>query len=593
MPTVTDEGTGNGTADKITTTYDTGRVKTVESGGFTTSYLNYDDATGVARETNQQVGNGQKPIKITSESDAFGRPLNIQDGNSNAASTKYNTDVITYTDGLTSSEVVTTPPAGTGPTQVVRTDSRATYSTVTSYTVANATAGKTGTLLLSLQVAVLDLAGRTTSVIRYADVGTTSESDLIADLNKNMPLSAGASSYTTTYGYDAMGRQNMVKDAVGTITRTVYDGLGRVASTWIGTNDYGATDTTPHGTASTNNMTKVSEIQYDKNLVGDGNVSQVTQYVSDPNATGHDASTDRVTKMYYDWQDRQVASDNTISTTSNTLNNLGEMTDQKIYDDSVGTITVTNGVLTLPASIALRGEKEAQYDARGRVYQSQTDNIVQQTYVDPSGHSISAGKNIGHLTTTLTYDARDHVVNEVDPGGLVTQSQFDGAGRMVKQTTGSAKVVLNSQSMQYDPNGNSILLTKTNYGPAGARTSYVANYYDAANRQTDTVNLGTNGGQLDGSLVGGVNLDDGHGNAQRPATIPARSNTILVASNVYNSAGYLWKTIGPDLRGIETIYTQDALGRVKTELDGDLSGPGSVTPSAAQRPIHAIRIRWP
>jgi hypothetical protein len=43
--------------------------------------------------------------------------------------------------------------------------------------------------------------------------------------------------YRTQYGYDTAGRQDYVKDAVGTITRTAYDALGRVVETWAGTND--------------------------------------------------------------------------------------------------------------------------------------------------------------------------------------------------------------------------------------------------------------------------------------------------------------------------------------------------------------------
>ncbi len=140
------------------------------------------------------------------------------------------------------------------------------------------------------------------------------------------------------------------------------------------------------------------------------------------------------------------------------------------------------------------------------------------------------GANLGQLKTTLTYDARNNVVQTNAPGGLVTKSEFDGADRMTKQTIGSSTTPVSQQTTQYDADGNTILTTSTNYGPAGARISYVANYYDKANRLTDTANLGTNGGQLDGHLVGGVNLDDGHGNAQRPTTIPGRSTGILETS---------------------------------------------------------------
>lgn len=41
--------------------------------------------------------------------------------------------------------------------------------------------------------------------------------------------------YLTEYRYDQRGRLSRVEDPTGTITRTVYDGLGRVVSEWVGT----------------------------------------------------------------------------------------------------------------------------------------------------------------------------------------------------------------------------------------------------------------------------------------------------------------------------------------------------------------------
>jgi YD repeat-containing protein len=46
-----------------------------------------------------------------------------------------------------------------------------------------------------------------------------------------------ANYYTTTIGYDEHGRQNRVQDGAGTIYRTVYDGLGRPVSEWVGDDD--------------------------------------------------------------------------------------------------------------------------------------------------------------------------------------------------------------------------------------------------------------------------------------------------------------------------------------------------------------------
>src|SRR5437667_125891 len=54
-----------------------------------------------------------------------------------------------------------------------------------------------------------------------------------------------------------------------------------------------------------------------------------------------------------------------------------------------------------------------------------------------------------------------------------------------------------------------------------ARVSYVASYYDAGNRLTDTVDVGTNGGSA----------------YTRPGSVSSRSDTALVVSYGYDSAG--------------------------------------------------------
>ncbi len=69
----------------------------------------------------------------------------------------------------------------------------------------------------------------------------------------------GAHYSTTAYRYDKQGRQNRVENANGTITRYVYNGVGQLLSTWVGTDD--APDSggwSPANLAGTD-MTKVSE----------------------------------------------------------------------------------------------------------------------------------------------------------------------------------------------------------------------------------------------------------------------------------------------------------------------------------------------
>src|SRR5262249_51000406 len=146
------------------------------------------------------------------------------------------------------------------------------------------------------------------------------------------------------------------------------------------------------------------------------------------------------------------------------------------------------------------------------------------------------------------------------PGGLVSKALYDGAGRVTKQfatdgggdsawsdagnVTGDA--VLSQPEFQYDANGNPILTIakerfhdETATGELGnattapkARVYYAAAYYDAADRLTASVSVGTNGGSA----------------YTRPSSVPSRSDTVLVVDYGYNSAG--WAETTTDPRGI-------------------------------------------
>src|SRR5262249_55273506 len=105
----------------------------------------------------------------------------------------------------------------------------------------------------------------------------------------------------TLIGYDERGRRDRTQVPTGTITRTVYDGLGRPVSTWVGTNDTSASeDWSPDNNTAPANMVQTSANLYDDGGVGDSNLTQVTQFPGDGAAV-------RVTLSFYDWRDRQVA----------------------------------------------------------------------------------------------------------------------------------------------------------------------------------------------------------------------------------------------------------------------------------------------
>src|SRR5262249_28449036 len=132
----------------------------------------------------------------------------------------------------------------------------------------------------------------------YSPAGMTYSTDLdigTADVN-------GSQNYhTTLYGYDNSARQDRVQAPTGTITRTVYDSLDRVVSSWVGTDDTPASGAwSPSNNTAPSNMVEVSANVYDNGGVGDSNLTQTTDFPGGGAAP-------RVTQDFYDWRDRPVA----------------------------------------------------------------------------------------------------------------------------------------------------------------------------------------------------------------------------------------------------------------------------------------------
>ena len=74
-----------------------------------------------------------------------------------------------------------------------------------------------------------------------------------------------------------MGRVNRTKDATDTITRNVFDALGRPVSRWVGTDDtHGWTSGSGNGSSGgSDNMTQVELTEYDSGGVGNSYVTKV------------------------------------------------------------------------------------------------------------------------------------------------------------------------------------------------------------------------------------------------------------------------------------------------------------------------------
>jgi YD repeat-containing protein len=448
------------------------------------------------------------------------------------------------------------PPAG--PAQVTR------YVMATGRTQVYAVAEGE---VRSLSVGESDLGGRVAAEYRYYTLGEGGLSE--AALLKSGP--PGVHHYATFYGYDAAGRAERVRNAVGTVTRTVYDELDRPVQTWVGIDDRGFGQVA-NGQTKRGDTTLVAEREYDGGVVGDGNLTKVTLHPG--------VGADRVTRMWYDWRGRLVSTADAANVTYSDLDNFGRATKRRVYEPTAAPGS-TNGVPRPPGDgTLLRAQSETLYDARGRAYRSRQRDVRQ-----------SDGRVGGALESALWFDGRGNVIKSLQPGGLVSKTAYDGANRPTAQyiTDGggdlswadaddvNGDIVLSQVETTYDRNGNAIFLTSKerfhNASGTGAltggnaRVSFVANYHDTADRLAQSVDFGTNGGTAP------TLQSDG-----RPA-LPARVSAdgwdpFLRTDYAYDSGGLLeWVT---DERGIQTQITYDATGRVKEQIEAYTNGVPTV-----------------
>jgi len=589
-PVVSSAQNGPDVADTETTVYDIyGRPIWQQNGDGFLTYTAYDSGTGavIKRITDVDTSRtdefqdlpagwttppgGGLNLVTTYEVDGLGRTTAMTDPNGNITYMVYDDpdhEVRTYPGWQASTKMPT------GPTQVTRKDREHSPSyaeTLTMSVPPNVTNGRPdGTEPISavqtLSRSFTSPGGQVIETDQYFSLdGITYSTDPYLG-------SAGTSYYARTYEYDDQGRLTGTVLPTGTIQHTVYDGLGRVASTWIGTNDTpgnGDDEWTPENNTAPANMVEVSAMVYDNGGVGDGNLTQETDFPGGGAAP-------RVTQNFYDWRDRLVASKQGVQDNENdgtnrpihytTYDNLNETVLEQQYEGDGVSINTVDGVPQPPDPSLLRAQTAYAYDDQGRVYQQLVYDI------DPSTGAVSSIA----LATNNYYDHRSNPIAQSAPGGLWTKEVYDGAGRLAVTylsdggggtTWADAASVVNDIVLQqietvHDADGNALeRITRqrfhnvTGTGALGdpstapqARVSYTGSYYDAANRLMAMVDVGTNGGTA----------------WVLPGTVPAPSDTAHVTSYTYNAAGWVQDTIDP--RGLDTHMEYDALGRTTATI---------------------------
>ena len=443
MPVISSAQDGPGVADVETTVYDTAArpIWSRDADGFI-KYTAYDNATGAVIETIDDVNTnltaefkglpsgwttpagGGLNLITTYQVDGLGRTTK-------AVSPNGNVDYYVYDDPDHEVRAYVgwnaTTGTTTGPTQLTRTDYPHSYIETLTMIATPATAGGAGNLfptgteavsgVQTLDRQLEDSSGRVVEDDSYFSVAGLTYSTSSRQLG-----TLGTNYYATYYGFDLMGRQARLVNAVGTITDIAYDALGRVASTSVGTDD-----TYTPGPTGPSNMVVVSADQYDGNGVGDGNLTNETHYAHSSSAP------DSSTVNAYDWRDRLVATkggDTKAAGTEDTLtyrpiiyqdlDNLGEVTATSQFDGDTITPSATK-----PGASLLRGYVATSYDDQGRAYKQQRYEVNQST------GALSAVA----LTTNTYYDHRGDAIATYAPGGSVTKDQYDGEGRVVSDAT--------------------------------------------------------------------------------------------------------------------------------------------------------------
>jgi RHS repeat-associated protein len=287
------------------------------------SYTEYDPATGAAVKTITDVDTAQTAdftglpagwstpaggglhLKTQMLVDSLGRATKVTAPNGTVRYTVHNDpshEVRSYAWDPAANQPV-------GPVAVEREDRAREYSESLTFTVpAGYTWGTApdGTepigTVQSLTRRIVNDAGQVVATDQYFDLTGVSYTQTSATLGTAWsPATPTAGNYyRTEFAYDDRGRLKRELSPAGTITRTVSDGLGRVVSTWVGTDDVPTSGYwSPDNTAGTD-LVKVSANEYDGGGVGDGNLTQTTEY---PGA----GASPRVTQFSYDWRDRMVA----------------------------------------------------------------------------------------------------------------------------------------------------------------------------------------------------------------------------------------------------------------------------------------------
>ncbi|MFI6639383.1 polymorphic toxin-type HINT domain-containing protein [Streptomyces sp. NPDC050504] len=326
------------------------------------------------------------------------------------------------------------------------------------------------------------------------------------------PVAARPSSYT---GYDTFGAVTQTQDALGNVSRTAYDQLGRAVSASSPAYKAPGTDTS---------VTPSIANRYDAL----GNVLETTDPLG------------RVTTFAYDRQNRMTAKDVPVGS--------GDERARWKYS-----YTRTGQLLSVVSPTGSRSE--ATYDDLDRMV---TSTQIERKPVPAAFTSRSEYDDLGNVLkqtapggaySQVRYNALGQPTRLVDPAGVVTELGYDSLGRQVRQTDGMRRTAAKTYDVlgrlvrdeSLDSTNNLLREVRYGYDKVGNLTSST----DALKRTT------TYSYDALGRLT--------------TQTEPVSDTKSITTSFGYDAAGN--RTRYTDGRGNSTYYTVNTLGLPESVIE--------------------------
>lgn len=389
--------------------------------------------------------------------------------------------------------------------------------------------------------------------------------------------------YETFYSYDQLGRLEETVDGTGTKTTRQYDVMDRMTQVAVGT--------------TVSSPLPIAKYYYDgdpasspSSGVGNGNLTHVERF---------DGSNTRLTRMYYDFRDRLIATVADASPMSVTrYDDIDRAIESAVYPvpDTVPSVVDVRAaaITTLPhdgeiafgqsGTLDRAWYTKASYSQRGLVYREEVAIVPSDSspsflawnwWYDDDGHEIAAWAPNSPGTIT-EYDAHHRVVRSVltDRGGDY-DDELGTAGRFTEAISTGGDVVIEQTEYAYAAGSGVLNLVTSMMRHHAASltgdpdddefiTTYSGMVYDSALRPVGSVDFGTNKAAFGVTAAAAPDLTD-----YDTLSELLSASDVLFAWTEYDDRGRVGAVVGTQTGAeeIRTANVYDDLGRTAAVVE--------------------------